>query len=353
MRLIASDFKKGNVKLKIDTPEDLWYLSQVLDKGDFVTGKATRKINLSESSSKSSVVKKTITLKIEVEKQEFQPSSNILRLLGIVRSEIEDIPKGSHHSINIEIGSIISINKQWLNYQIKRLKEASENKKSDILIVVLDRSDASFALLTSHGYEYLSELEGEVENKRTNQKPTKNFYLEVIEQLNEYVKRLKIKTIILASPSFWKEDLLKEIESKNIELANIIRLASCNVTGKAGIEEVLSRTEVKQILKQDRVIIETDLVDHLLMNIAKETLSSYGLRHVEAAVNAGAVSNLLITDKTLLEHKEKGEFDKIEKLMRDVESSHGEVIIISTEHDAGKKLQGLSGIGAILRYEFK
>ncbi|MDD5178356.1 MAG: mRNA surveillance protein pelota [Candidatus Nanoarchaeia archaeon] len=353
MKIVSSDLKKGDLKLKIDDPEDLWYLSQVLDKGDLVTGKTTRKIKLSDSDSKTAVAKKTVTVKIQLEKQDFQPDLPSLRLLGLVKSEIEDIPKDSHQSIAVEIGSMISINKKWLNYQVKRLKDASELKKSDVLIVILDRSEANFALLKSHGYDYLSEIEGEVENKRVKQKLDKNFYLDVIEKMENYVDRYKIKTVILASPSFWKEDFLKELESKNVELANKIRLASCNTTGRAAIEEVLSRTEVKQVLKQDRIILETDLVDRLLMNISRETLSSYGFKHVEEAANAGAISTLLVTDKFLLEYKEKDEFERIENLMKLVEASHGEVNIISTEHDAGKKLQGLSGIGAILRYELK
>ncbi|MDD5331351.1 MAG: mRNA surveillance protein pelota [Candidatus Nanoarchaeia archaeon] len=353
MKIISSDFKKGNVKLKVESSEDLWYLSQILDKSDLITGKATRKIKLGSSDSKSSSVKKTFTLKIELEKPEYDPSTNSLRLLGLVKSEIEDIPKDSHHSIVVEPDSIITIEKQWLKYQIQRLKEASETKKAEVLILVLDRSDASFALLTSHGYDYLTEIEGEVENKRVKQKLDKNFYLEIITKLEEYVKRFNIKTVILASPSFWKEDFLKEVEIKNIELANKIKLASCNTTGKAGVEEVLNRTEVKQILKQDRIILEMDIIDEFLRNVAKETLSAYGFTHVERAANAGAVSKLLLTDKFLLEAKEKSNFERIESVMKTVESAGGEITIISTEHDGGKKLQGLSGIAAILRYEFK
>ena len=43
----------------------------------------------------------------------------------------------------------------------------------------------------------------------------------------------------------------------------------------------------------------------------------------------------------------------IDNLMKDVESKSGEIFIISIENDAGKKLKGLGGIGAILRYKLK
>ena len=37
--------------------------------------------------------------------------------------------------------------------------------------------------------------------------------------------------------------------------------------------------------------------------------------------------------------------------MRIVDKSKGEIEIISSEHDAGKKLDGLGGIAAILRFK--
>mgnify|MGYP006438310225 FL=1 len=43
-------------------------------------------------------------------------------------------------------------------------------------------------------------------------------------------------------------------------------------------------------------------------------------------------------------------FNQIEYLMRNVEKMQGKIHIISSEHEAGKKLDGLGGVGAILRY---
>jgi protein pelota len=37
--------------------------------------------------------------------------------------------------------------------------------------------------------------------------------------------------------------------------------------------------------------------------------------------------------------------------MRTVESNSGKIHIISREHEGGKKLDGIGGIGAILRYK--
>ena len=65
----------------------------------------------------------------------------------------------------------------------------------------------------------------------------------------------------------------------------------------------------------------------------------------------GAVKILLITDSLMQKLREKNDFQKLDILMKNVESQKGEIHIISTEHDSGKKLNGLSGIAAILRYK--
>ena len=94
-------------------------------------------------------------------------------------------------------------------------------------------------------------------------------------------------------------------------------------------------------------------MEKLLLNISKNKLSTYGLKEVENASNMGAIELLLVTDSLLHKLREKNSFQQLEKIMKNVESSKGTVHIISSDHDAGKKLEGLSGIAAILRYEIK
>ena len=60
MNLIKSDFKSGTVKLRVTELDDLWYLSHLIDPGDFIKGKTTRKIRIGET---DKVVKKTLGLK--------------------------------------------------------------------------------------------------------------------------------------------------------------------------------------------------------------------------------------------------------------------------------------------------
>lgn len=350
MQLIFNDFKKGEVKISTKSLDDLWYLSGIIEKGDLVTGKTTRKIRIGNENSQK-VIKKTITLTIEVEKTDFQ--NNVLRISGKTSSALEDIPKGSYHTLEVDDNTILKIEKEkWLKFQMEKLREACNTKLSSILICAIDREQATFALLTNSGYKILAELEGEVEKKGIENKNSRDFFSEIALDINSYSERYKINNIILASPAFWKEDLLKVIKKKYPNLKNIT-LATCNAQGKNAIDEVLKRDEVRTVLKQDRTLREMALIDELLKQISLDKNYAYGFEDILKASAVGAVLKLLITDELVKKMREKNDFDRLDSLMRDVDKKNGEIHIISVENEAGKKLKGLSGIAAILRFKLE
>ena len=60
---------------------------------------------------------------------------------------------------------------------------------------------------------------------------------------------------------------------------------------------------------------------------------------------------LLVTDAIIHEYRDKGTYPELDKIMKEVDRTEGDVHIISTDHEAGEKLQGIGGIGAVLRYK--
>ena len=215
MKIIKDNRAHGEVVVVVSSLDDLWFLSQVIEKNDKVTAKTIRKIKLgSGDERKSSVIKKWVRLTIDVEKVEFHKYNNNLRIAGKISEGPDDIPRGSFHTIAVEEGTVLGIEKkEWLKHQWEQVKEAAREKLPKILLCVLDRKEVTFALLKRYGYEVLTEWEGEVEEKRfATGKKDKNFYGEVIEKIAGYEQRFQLDHIMLASPAFWKEDLMKELE---------------------------------------------------------------------------------------------------------------------------------------------
>ncbi len=351
MKLIYSDFKKGEAKIKVENLDDLWYLNQLVEKNDLVKGKTFRKIKIGEETQrKQEVVKKPVLLLIQVEKVEFSKFSSVLRISGLVREGPEDVPLGSYHTFNIDENSIIKIIKQkWLKFQIDKLNEASKESPSKILVCVHDREEAYFALIKKYGYQLLSSIKGTVAKKDDLKKIESTFYKEIKRQLEEYDKRYSLSKIIVASPAFWKEELMKEIREENIK--GKIILATCSSVGENAINEVLKRPETENALKQDRIAKEYKLVEELLAEISKNNLASYGLKETMNAANSGAVRILLVTDSLIQKKRIENQYGEIENIMKTVEGTRGDILIVSSDHEAGQKLDGLGGIAAILRFK--
>ena len=140
---------------------------------------------------------------------------------------------------------------------------------------------------------------------------------------------------------------------KDKDLKKKIVLGTCGSVSSNALEEVMKSPELQDALMKCRTRTEELLVEELLAEIKKEGLVAYGFDEVERAVHAGAVSKLLIVDNLIHQTREDGTYEKLDTLMKSVDNLKGEVCIVSEEHQGGKKLKGLGGIGAILRYKLE
>lgn len=348
MKLLHTDKKNNIFKVQVTEPEDLWYLRSLIETGDSIKGTTFRKIKLSGESERTKIALKRIVCQIQVEKKEYSEGS--LRLLGPMIEGPEDIPKGSYHTFALEIDSTITIQKRnFLTYHQQIINEACQDKVEPILIVVCDREDALFARLKKYGYQILTQFSGDVEKKEERSRTTGNFYDEVAKKIEYYTERENIASIIVASPAFFAGEVAKHITNQLTKKR--ITIATCNSVSRQAIKEVLTRPEIKHVLVRDRSAREETALEELLVLIKKNSAAVYGKKQTLEAAEAGAIKKLLITDSWIHALQENKQFSMIENMMRQTEKSKGELMILSSENDAGKQLDGLGGVGAILHYK--
>ena len=115
MRILSHDFRRGSAKVEVQSLDDLWHLSQIIDNGDRVRAGTVRKLKLGrEGERKTEAVKRIVTITIEVEDAEFHKYSNVLRISGKVVEGTEEVPNGVYHTIAVEEGTKLKIMKaQW------------------------------------------------------------------------------------------------------------------------------------------------------------------------------------------------------------------------------------------------
>ena len=357
MQIIHQDVKEGKVKIKAETLDDLWHLYHIIDPGDVVYAKTLRKQSQRSDSLRAEKVEVIpVFLGVKAEKINFHKFANQVRVTGpIVYASRDDVPLGKYHTIAIEEGTVVTIEKpRWKEHHIERLKEAVEaSKRARVMIVVIDDGEADMALVREYGVDILNSIRHNLGGKRYNtdrESEEKRFFHDVAKTMEEIMHREKVEKAIVAGPGFVKEDFHRFLRENYPELAKRVVVEDTSVTGRTGIYEVIKRGTVERVYHENRVAKEIQLVEKILENIARNKgLAAYGLREVEEAVNYGAVETLLVLDELLKgEHREK-----IEELMDAVRYSRGEVVVVSSEHEGGEKLKALGGLAALLRFRVK
>ncbi len=352
MKILNSDYRKGFVKVKVDNLDDLWYLSHIIESGDIVSSYTTRKIKLGEGTDrKAKIIIKKVFLKLKVEKTQFSITTTGLRVSGTISEGKEDIPSGSYHTFTFDLDSDLEIQKPkaFFSFQIQKIKDASENKSSKVMICSVERGVAYFALLKKYGYDLISVFKGDISKKQYDEGKKVNFFSDVVSLLREYVTRYDLTKIVLGSPDFWKSNMMSAVNKT--DLKSKVSFVASNQDGENSIKEILYNEDVKNILDNDQFSQELILVEKLLTEISRDGKYEYGLDQVENASNMGATELLLVTDDYIRKVREEGNYERVDSIMTIVDSSKGTISIISSGNDAGRKLDSLGGIGAILRYK--
>jgi len=347
MKVIGFDKRQGDIRLTVESPEDCWVLAHIIDEGDQVKARTIRKIKKgAEGDRKQAVIKRNVTLTIEVEKVEFTQSS--LRVLGVIRDGPDDIPLGVHHTIIIEDGMKIDLHKKegFMRHHLVRIEQAKLPPPDQILLIVHDREQAIIVCIAKEA-KILARIKGIVQKKGQDQQ-IEDFYKNLAKHISDYKERLKAKTVIVASPAFFKEDLMKVVPQ---DLKKSIILATCSSVTRNGVDEVLKRDEVKAALSKDRVSKHLKLVFEVTARIAQDGKIAYGIDQVERAAQSGAVETLIVTEKRIKDDRENKTFKRLDSLMLLAEQSRAVLVLMDSTTEPARKVDGLGGIVALLRYK--
>ncbi|MGD1060812.1 MAG: mRNA surveillance protein pelota [Methanomassiliicoccales archaeon] len=342
MRVLHQDTRTGEIKLLADNMDDLWHLYNIIEKGDLVLAVTYRR-----EEAKSDKVraergeKKRVFLGIRVDKVEFHEFESRLRITGVIEQGPQDL--GAFHTLNLELGDNISIIKEhWRDSTLERIKRAiDDSKRPTIVFVSIENDEATIAVLRQYGIQNVATIYGPSSGKQYEQKEDLTFFDEVIDKVKQIVTG-DVPLVILG-PGFAKEELLSKGKEKAPEQFRRAFIYHTGQAGMAGIHELMKEGLGAEVLEGSRVAQETNAVEKVLEEIAKDGPVAYGPKEVEEAAEAGAIESLLVLD-VLIREKD------MDPLLKKVESARGTVMVVSEHHEAGKKLEALGGMAALLRY---
>jgi protein pelota len=277
-----------------------------------------------------------------------------LGFMGTICEAPEIAPAGAHHTLNIALNKPVTIVKrEWAAHNIERLKRASKASEKPMLIVAIDDEGYAIATTAQYGIEVKAEesikLPGKLEAEKRGT-ATKAYFRKALNSLREI--RLKAQSpIVIIGVGFVKNDFAKFLENEAPDVArSVLDVKSVNNGGVAGIYEALRSGVLLKAMKQQRIVEETEITEEILKRLGKgEPNVIYGLEDVEKAAKLGAVEKLVLADTMLRKASDEKRL-QLEDLMKSVEQKGGNILVVSTEHEAGAKVMALGGIAALLRF---
>ena len=328
------DAKHDFARITPENDADLKLLSLMLTKGALVKTKTLRSVTIRRGAEeKVKAGKREMMLKISLEKIEL---ADTLRLGGEIQEGPEEIELHAWHTLEVEPHQMIEVWKQWKRWEADKIKNATKPPEP-VLLCILDERDADFWVVKEKA-QHTGHVHGPGLGKKEIVKKPEEYYNDIVKVLQ---RKKEIKKIILAGPGFTRENVQKFIKERFKELLPKISSERLNETGGPGLHEFLKSGILEKMLKESKLGKEVFAVEEILAELGKKGLAVYG-KDVESAVASGAVEKLIVADENLRQ---------FEDIIDEAYKSGSQLIIVSTEHDAGQKLEGLGGIAAKLKYK--
>lgn len=342
MKINHFDPKSGEMKITLETLDDLWHLEQVLEIEDQVEAQSYRTFKIGNKEEK-----KPVKIRVKAEKIEYSKNANRLRILGvIVWGEPEEfVQLGKYHTIDVGVDDKIKIVKHWKKHQVNRLQEAiEETKKPKLRVILIDDEKALTAILRAYGVEWGAEFYSQASKKDEKYADRqREFFGKIAAEIARHEEKY-----VIAGPGFTKDNLKEFIASKNSSLLKRIAFENVSYAEKNGMTELFNRGLIEKIIGEERLAKEMKLFEEFIINVNKDNgYSVYGVKEAEEAVNRFAVKTLLVLDSYLREDK------KVQELLEKADRNKAEIVVFSSDGEAGDKLKGMGKIAAILKFKIR
>lgn len=343
MRVLHQDRQAGEIKVQVETLDDLWHLYNIIVPGDIIISVTYRRDESKTDKLRAERgEKKRMVLGIRAEDVEFQESENRLRVHGVIVEGPQDV--GSYHTLNLGEADVLTIRKEhWSQVALERVKRAvDDSRKPRILFVAIENDEAVVAVARQFGIKEVARIFAPSSGKMYEQKADGNFYEDVVEKVKQAAE--PDVPLVILGPGFAKEALLAVGKEKEPGLFKGAHLYQTGQAGMAGVHELMKAGLGNEVVQNSRAAMETKLVEDVLTGIARNGPVAYGPEEVERAVSMGAVETLVILDSLVRQNKYGG-------LMSAVENARGKVVVVSERFEAGMKLDSIGGIAAMLRFK--
>jgi protein pelota len=359
-----------------------WHAYNLIQENDRIRAKAVRRVSKTSDAGSVSSQRIALDLTIAVTSTDFDIGSGQLHVSGRVAVENEHVKLGQHHTLDLELNRKFTLEKAdgWDSVALEMLKEATDTeRRAELWAVVLSEGTANICMMTEHQTILRQKIEVAVPRKRKggvdgHSKGMDRFFATTLSTLLRQMdlaasstaqqqQQDKTLPLLLASPGFTATAFLAYMRTEATRTNNkpLLALLPSVVVAHSStphihsLTEILSSPAITTKLSDTKYARETALMDKFLSLMRHDDGRAwYGPREVERAVDKGAVGRgggVLLISNSLFRAQDVAQRRRWVGLVdrvREVEG--GEVRVLSSLHESGKRLEGLGSVAAILTY---
>lgn len=356
-----------------------WHAYNLIQEHDHIRAKAVRRVSKTSDAGSTSSQRIALDLTIVVTSTDFDVGSGQLHVAGKVASENEHVKMGQHHTLDLELNRKFTLEKAdgWDSVALEQLKEACDTeRRAELWAVVMGEGTANICMITEHQTIMRQHIEVAVPRKRKggvdgHSKGMEKFFSTTLSTLMRQIdlagtsasQQGKTLPLLLASPGFVAQAFLQYMKTEATRTTNkpLLALIPSVIIAHASsphvhaLSDVLSSPAITSKLSDTKYARETALMDKFLTLMRQDDGRAwYGPREVERAVDKGAVGRgggILMINNALFRAQnvaERRRWVKLVDRVREVEG--GEVRVLSSLHESGKRLEALGNVAAILTF---
>lgn len=353
--------------------------------GDSIQSSTFRKVVKQNQTSVSSQKVRTV-ITVKVTKTDFDPVEGVIRVSGQNVAKNRSISLGSFHTSEIEVNRKFTLTKNCWDYiTLQRLKKCCDIKqKARLAAVVMEKGLANVCLITNNLTLVRATIEKSFPKKRGNysssshKEAKEKFFKQILSAILRHIDISVVKCIILASPGFLNQELRDYIivevskfkssgslvtSSKDTDLnpndqmkflsnkISVFLLAHSSTGQLQSLEEVLASPKVLAKIDDVAALLEVNTLNkffEILRTNADQAV--YSLKYVLYCLEESTVETLLISDSLFRSNDLKDRRFYVDLVEKCQVQRQCKVVIFSSMHVTGKKLDAMTGIAAILRY---
>ncbi len=352
---IASSSGKAIYIIPEDS-DDLFTLRRIIKTGDIVVSDTTRVIKFEKEYSRPDRERVKIRVSVKVEKIGLDESIDRLRIAGtIMESNNSLVPKGTYHSVIVQIGNNIVVDKgkRWEDLDLKLLRS---DVAGSFIIVAIDTKEAGIAKITGTHLEIIPNIYSGQSGKYYTHAAKNNpnievFFEEVYHSLHNILHEDGNYRLIVFGPGETKRRFYNFIMDKKSTFKNILTVIDgVDVAGEDGIMVFLRSPSLKEVMGSSKISIVSNILDTIMLQVNRgEEKYVMGFAEVSAAIKMKSVDSLVFSDSIFKDLKE----EEIINLLNIAETYGANVYAVDSSTDIGLRVSALGGIIALLRYQIR